>query len=177
MYIYIYIYIYQNILSPASFYDPTGVRREDLGNIMHLIPMPAGYTVSFWAPQLCLPLWHHTHRQIGKNDPDNSPTALKNSGISWLWVLTLELQCSRSRWVFMKLKPINQLCNCQHLQDGWRLPKTLSLPIFAWMLISTIWEHICAFTGLGKLITAFLFVAIKVLRDLCSEDSGKGMIQ
>ena len=39
-----YIYIYRSISSPASIYGPTEVWPEGLGNIMHLIPMPAGYT-------------------------------------------------------------------------------------------------------------------------------------
>ena len=42
--IHLYIYVYRSISSPASIYGPTEVRPEGLGNIMHLIPMPAGYT-------------------------------------------------------------------------------------------------------------------------------------
>ena len=37
------LYIYRSISSPASIHGPTEVRPEGLGNIMRLIPMPAGY--------------------------------------------------------------------------------------------------------------------------------------
>ena len=55
-------------------------------------------------------------------------TALRNSGIGRLQVLTLKLQCSRIHLVFMNFKPLYQWYNFQHLQDGMATPKDLSLP-------------------------------------------------